>query len=354
MSNISEIVNPGTPFAYIAPDTAYETTIGQYILVGTLGAYIWDILTHLSDDYRLLTKHRIGMSTFVYFFSRLWTLLFCLGSSMFETYPLQNCALAETLVESSFAIAVPSTCLLFFLRARAIFNRNRWLNIFFFCVWLIVAGTAALTPLAIHAVNIGPTAYCINAGVRPFVAGIGISPFVHDTIIFIAISWRLYKNSNSGKVSSLVTGNSLPFFSKAILQDGQAYYLISVVANIITVVMFFNSNVAPTYRVMFTLPNLFLMNTMACRVFRNTKFGFHNRIANSAGEISSHGAISRPGAGGAAAVALPLASVSRPYNPYSPANGGVPGNKNIHVNVSSTRYEMYDMDESMAKPRHVV
>ena len=70
------------------------------------------------------------------------------------------------------------------------------------------------------------------------------------------------------------------------LQDGQAYYLLAfpylclmvkfhsfhrtiVTINIITTIIIFIPD--PTYfRTAFTIPNVALMNIMACRVFRNT------------------------------------------------------------------------------------
>jgi len=47
-----------------------------------------------------------------------------------------------------------------------------------------------------------------------------------------------------------------------------------------TVIMLYAGNVPITYRTMFTVPNIALMNIMACRVFRNTKLGL-NREASS-------------------------------------------------------------------------
>ncbi|KAJ7803191.1 hypothetical protein B0H14DRAFT_2889545 [Mycena olivaceomarginata] len=289
--NLTALPNPLTPYALLDPDIAYQTQIGSFILIGTLGAYIWDLLSNIHNDYKLVSEYRLGLSTVVYFFSRLWSLLFILSSAMFETYPFGHCSIAQTLVEVCFAIAVPSTSLLFFLRARAIFDKNTYLVLFFFLVWLSVLGSAATVPTAIIAINIGPTPFCINAGVRPYAGAAGITPLVNDTIIFLAISWRLFRNSYAdislrGNIKTFITGEYLPQFSRALLKDGQMYYLITVTANTLTVVMFYNTRVAPTYRVMFTVCNIMVTNAMACHVFRNTKFGFHRRIATTSDILS--------------------------------------------------------------------
>ncbi|KAK7031720.1 hypothetical protein R3P38DRAFT_2521771 [Favolaschia claudopus] len=327
--NLTTLPNPLTPYALLPPEIAHQTQIGSYILIGTLGAYIWDILSNINNDYKLLFEYRVGVSTLVYFFSsRLWSLLFILSSAMFETYPLVHCSLAQTLVEVCFAIAVPSTSLLFVLRARAIFDRNPSLIFLFFLVWLSVVASAATTPTAITATNIGHTPFCINIGVKAYAGAAGITPLVNDTFIFLAISWRLFRNSYAdtrtslrGSVRAFITGEYLPQFSRALLKDGQLYYLITVTANTLTVVMFYNTRVAPTYRVMFTVCNIMVTNAMACNVFRNTKFGFHRRIATTSQIMS----------GVSASTSIPL-TVPSPRSRESNRTRTATSANAIHVN----------------------
>ena len=66
--------------------------------------------------------------------------------------------------------------------------------------------------------------------VKPYTAAAVVVPLINDTLIFIAITWRLHSNSSARRtindgVRVLVFGNYLPAFSKAMLQDGQVYYL---------------------------------------------------------------------------------------------------------------------------------
>jgi hypothetical protein len=44
-------------------------------------------------------------------------------------------------------------------------------------------------------------------------------------------------------------------------------------SNLLTVAMFSINSFPVVYRTMFMVPNTMLMNVMACRVFRNTRFG---------------------------------------------------------------------------------
>ncbi|KAF7373748.1 hypothetical protein MSAN_00586300 [Mycena sanguinolenta] len=289
--NLSELPNPLTPMAFIPPEIAHQLQIEIYILVGTLAAYIWDILSNLHNDYLLLSTQKVGIATVTYFFSRFWSLLYLLSSTLLETYPLKDCTFGQDLANVSYAITVPANCLLFFLRARAIFNRNRYLVLFFLVVWLSVLGTAAVLPSGVFASNIGPTPYCLTTSAKSYAGGIGITPLIHDTIVFLAISWRLFENSHVGhglteNIRAFWTGEYLPRFSKAILKDGQLYYLTAVTVNLLNVIMFYNQDVAEAYRTMFSVCNIMLTNCMACLVFRNTKFGYHKRVATTSELVS--------------------------------------------------------------------
>ena len=136
-----------------------------------------------------------------------------------------------------FFLCVSSTSLLFFFRTRAVFDRNPWIAAFFFGMWLAVAATGVLVIVGVDAGEIdiasGPTNYCIFGSGRPklFVQMAATTPMINDTLVFLAISWRLYSNSYVRPtlrhgLQVLIFGDYLPRFSKAMLQDGQAYYLL--------------------------------------------------------------------------------------------------------------------------------
>jgi hypothetical protein len=88
-------------------------------------------------------------------------------------------------------------------------------------------------------------------------------------------------------VKTLMFGEYLPAFSKTLFQDGQAYYLTTVTTNLMTVIMLYVSSVPITYRTMFSVPNIALMNIMACRVFRNTKFGVFRETSISTSRMGT-------------------------------------------------------------------
>ncbi|CAA7262428.1 unnamed protein product [Cyclocybe aegerita] len=285
-----------TPMAFLPPELAYQYTISTYVYVGTLGVLVWDILFHLRQDYPLVFRYPVRLPGLVYLLSRMAALAFILSAVIYQTAPVGiPCRLFSKVVEWLFAVAVPSTSLLFLFRVLAIFDRNKFVCAFFSVMWLcVVAGVITPTQGLIGA-NIGPTKYCINVKVEEYVGAAAIIPLVNDTLVFLAISWKLMRNTHTsanplrGNLSlrALLRGDYLPAFSRGLLQDGQVYYLTTVTTNLMTVIIFYFTFVPAVYRAMFAVPNAVLMNMMACRVYRRTKLARYKELKNPSSNPSS-------------------------------------------------------------------
>ncbi|KAF9041375.1 hypothetical protein BJ165DRAFT_1530105 [Panaeolus papilionaceus] len=102
-----------------------------------------------------------------------------------------DCARFDRAISVVFPIAINATSLLFFLRTRAIYDRDRLVGFFFGFLWLLVAASSVTVPLGITVANIGPTKFCAVKKFEGYVATAAIVPLVYDTLVFIAISWRL-------------------------------------------------------------------------------------------------------------------------------------------------------------------
>ena len=79
--------------------------------------------------------------------------------------------------------------------------------------------------------HVPPTRYCAAGHVKPLIAAAAIALLINDTLVFLAITWRLSCNSYACPTFKHVIrvfafGDYLPALSKAMLQDGQAYYLL--------------------------------------------------------------------------------------------------------------------------------
>ncbi|PPQ70819.1 hypothetical protein CVT24_001036 [Panaeolus cyanescens] len=358
---LDAIINPQTPMAFLPADLAFQVTIASYILVGSSGVMIWDILNNLTGDYKLLTKHRVGLPTLAYFISRCVNIRLeteiildtnpaptvldhksaCL-SSFLAAAITWDCARFEKIICAMYPIAIPATSLLFFFRVKAVFDRNQLVVAFFGFMWLAVLAGCLTVTQGVTGVNIGPTKYCLNFDLKDYVSAAAIIPLVNDTLVFLAISWRLMTNTHvdydirSG-VKTLMFGEYLPAFSKTLFQDGQAYYLTTVTTNLMTVIMLYIYTVPITYRTMFTVPNIALMNIMACRVFRNTKFGVFRETSISTSRMGSTNPADR------SASVIPL---SLRKNVHTPNRTDVDTIQFVHSGVEITKTIECEYDSS--------
>jgi chromate transport protein ChrA len=129
-----------------------------------------------------------------------------------------------------YAICIPATSLLFFFRVRAVFSRSKYVVWFFSFMWLAVLGAAFTTPQALFATRIGPTKYCTTGTLKPFAVVCVIVPLVNDTLVLLAVTVGLATNTHleptlKQGIRTVMYGDYLPAFSRAMLRDNQMYYM---------------------------------------------------------------------------------------------------------------------------------
>ncbi|KIK53029.1 hypothetical protein GYMLUDRAFT_135149, partial [Collybiopsis luxurians FD-317 M1] len=234
--------------------------------------FIWDALSNIAADWNLFRTARNKLSLTVYVISRIGTLAFLLGRVIFGTYPIGNCKIASVAIDSLYPIAVAGSCLLFFFRARAVYYGHRGAIVFFAFLWVAVLGTCLVVPFGLM-VNgdLKPTQYCISTSIKPYVGAAVIVPTVHDTVVFLAVSYKLMSNSLTEPrgLQERILGNNLPRFSRAMFRDSQKYYLVTVLANLATISLMY-APVNPAKQITFNSLNVLLTNVMACYVYRHT------------------------------------------------------------------------------------
>ncbi|KAJ7744696.1 hypothetical protein B0H16DRAFT_1727256 [Mycena metata] len=267
----------------LPPDLQKQIVISAYVFAGSTAVFVWDILNNLRSEYYLFSRHRLNAATVGYFASRIASFVYSAVNTIFRrpAYPLQDCTVAYAAFNVFCPIGVSGTASLFFFRVRAIFDSELLPTIIFGCLWLAVLASSITTTVAVGAIGLGDPTVCV-AVPRHFppvlFAFSGIAITVNDTIVFFAISYRLITNFQAEQqapgeqVKVLFSGANLPAFSKSLFMDGQMYYLITVVANIVATVMIFVP-VSPVYHGFLVIPNVTITSIMACRVYRNTKLG---------------------------------------------------------------------------------
>jgi hypothetical protein len=144
-------------------------------------------------------------------------------------------------------LSMISTTLLFFIRARAIYWKNRLAQLLLLSLWLMNVGTSALDLFMVQATRVavpqapyiilsgGPVTkeYCVLVHLKPELGAISaFGTLIYDTIVFVMISHRLRISNHLDdakdlreKAITFFSGRRMLTFSRMILRDGQIYYL---------------------------------------------------------------------------------------------------------------------------------
>jgi hypothetical protein len=142
--------------------------------------------------------------------------------------PIGNCEPVNRLANAWCPVSVTATGFLFFIRLRAIYNRNRVVIAAFFVLWVGLAVGGIFIIVGVKGGPAGATQYCEDVFVAGYTFYGEVAPLVFDTLVFLAISWRLSRIASIDKkanIESMIFGTNLPSFTKSLLQDGQIYYL---------------------------------------------------------------------------------------------------------------------------------
>ncbi|KIK66871.1 hypothetical protein GYMLUDRAFT_69910 [Collybiopsis luxurians FD-317 M1] len=267
-------ISPTIPFEFLPPTIASQSQIVTYILAGVSGIFVWDVLSNITADWYMfhLAKNRYALAAYV--ISRIGAMTYVIGRTVYTTYPVSNCKLADIILDCFFPIGTAGSCFLFFLRARATFIAQKYMVAFFAFLWVSVLASSITVPFATSSVNIGNTPYCVVISYKSFATSSIIVATVHDTLIFLAISYKLmsYGFAKHYSLRERILGTNLPAFSKGMLRNGQKYYLVTVLSNLATIAMAY-APVNPVYQLVLTIPNMMLTNVMACYVYRQTVLG---------------------------------------------------------------------------------
>ncbi|KAJ6533973.1 hypothetical protein DFH09DRAFT_122718 [Mycena vulgaris] len=257
-----------------------EIQVSTYVVVGCTAVLIWDALINLRNDYMLLFKRRFHVASGAYVLSRVASLVYALGFTIFATYPLPACNTAFVAFSTFYSLTISASAFLFLIRVRAVYDGDRLITAIFGFLWLAVLGSSITIPFGGSAFGLGDPPECLVGQIEGYVGSAGIIQTVYDTLIFFAISYRLVSNSRRSEevtrgeqFKAFFSGADLPAFSKALFTDGQMYYMITVVTNCVAILLVHIPNVSPLYHGLMVIPCVTLTSLMACRVYRTTKLG---------------------------------------------------------------------------------
>ncbi|KAH8079443.1 hypothetical protein BXZ70DRAFT_961006 [Cristinia sonorae] len=284
MADAPPLINPYNHLSYLTPEQATQLQVSRYIVLSILGAWCWDFVSSLWEEYTIFRK-RIRLPDVGYILARLSTGVFIFSMTFLITLTWSSCQPIRILIGVAGFLAFTLNCLLFLFRIYAIFNGRRFIIGFFTFLWIAVFACTFTAPFAMPTQHVGPTKYCVSQNVwKPGAAGV-VAGAVYDTLVFLAITWELSSlvpyDSSRERMKTIVSGAGLGRISKGLLQSGQMYYLLTVGFNICTVALVFITSIPPAYSTFMILPNIALQNAMASRVYRNLKLGYISNTATT-------------------------------------------------------------------------
>src|ERR1700683_3068075 len=121
---------------------------------------------------------------------------------------------------------MPAVCGLFCTRLSAIYSHNKYIILVFGSCWLAILAIFVLDTTTVLS-RFSQSTGCFV--VEHSDAWGYIATAIYDTLMYLAISWRLaWFAPNDGwksRTRSFITGGGLSGLSKVLLRSGQVYYL---------------------------------------------------------------------------------------------------------------------------------
>ncbi|KZP25789.1 hypothetical protein FIBSPDRAFT_949901 [Athelia psychrophila] len=268
---------PGHPLRYLPADEHVPHRLSRYMFTSCLVAYVYDWLLSISEECEILSKSGMTPSNALYLVSRIGALGLVLTSALYVLAPISDCqALVEALGTCS-TVVMLSTSFLFLQRVRAVYLQSTAITVIFGALWLVTAGLAILQASCLRAVHILNTQHCIATS-REYLALPSIVTCINDTLVFLAISFRLTADAATertwrARAQSIFQGKGLYSLSRSLMKSGQTYYLASIIFFIISLVVMFSPTVPAASHYLLTPGYLAFTNIMACHIFRGVALG---------------------------------------------------------------------------------
>ncbi|TCD63661.1 hypothetical protein EIP91_005141 [Steccherinum ochraceum] len=233
------------------------------IVIGIVGAWAWEVLVSLPDEYRMFKRCGIRVPDVVYilasqalidltslqFGMRLTTACFFGVTTAFVIAPVHNCHILAQVQSSAGSIQIPVNALLFLFRIRAVFHDNRIVILAFVFLWLGLFGTCMSALLSLDAIPLPGTQRCLETAAQVTGAATLVYDAAYDTVVFVAMSTQLvlvYRYS--GKTWRVFfTGQGMGDVSRILLQTTQQYYIVTAGFTILCSVLVLTPSIPPAY-----------------------------------------------------------------------------------------------------------
>ncbi|KAF7979703.1 hypothetical protein HWV62_41040 [Athelia sp. TMB] len=238
--------NATIPPPFLSPSQGESLQLSTGVYFATLGALLWDWLMSMPDEYRILSKGVFSTSKVK---RRVFTVAFCVSSTMFQVASVSDCQALALAASILTVLALNANNLLF--------------------LWRVLA-------------NLGSTLRCIEDSFRSWVALAMLANAINDTLVFLAISYRIASRSTGGQgwrsmLRCFVHGDGVPRVWKELLRNGQLCYFATIVLSIAQIIVATTTE----YKATFSIPVIALENVMTCRVHRAVVLGLKEQAKST-------------------------------------------------------------------------
>ena len=125
------------------------------------------------------------------------------------------------------SFSAPVNALLFLFRVNGVYHDSKPAVAVFTFLWFTTC-LSFTSPWALNGSNIGPTPYCIVSKVSKYEAVAFITISLFDTVVLLAITYRLLSISLvstwGSRWKAFIKGQGMGKVSKMLLHTGQCYY----------------------------------------------------------------------------------------------------------------------------------
>ncbi|KZP07984.1 hypothetical protein FIBSPDRAFT_840687 [Athelia psychrophila] len=262
-----------------------------YIALVDFTGYSYDWLLSIPGEHQVAARAGLIWPIAIYFLSRITTMGHLLMIVIFTFAPVGHCVPLTAFLAVCAATRAVCTSFLFLLRVRAVYLRSTVVTALFSILWL---ATVALNLFTYASIRAGPqtgTHFCTGSQVHHTTYP-SISSFVFDTLVFVAISYRLAADAATeqswrARLLSVVTGKGLFSISRVLMTSGQLYYLATVLFFWVNLAVSVSPLVPVSARSSLTTSYMAFTNIMACTVFRGVALGMLENSPTSTGLSST-------------------------------------------------------------------
>ncbi|KAI6100593.1 hypothetical protein F5141DRAFT_306650 [Pisolithus sp. B1] len=217
------ILNPNVYLNYLLPSIASEYELDRNVNLATLGALIWDILSSISNDYRLIRVGKPSVVSFAYIMTRPASVVTVLLAVLLLTGPVSHCGAVSLGIVAFQVTSFAAASYLFLKRVHAVYFANKVVQHTFSFLWLVSVGTscAAFAGADHNSLEIADTKHCIRHQGWYALSIAFINPVLFDTLVYFAITYKILVTHTGGGWKALCSSSALPHLSRAVLQGGQ-------------------------------------------------------------------------------------------------------------------------------------